>query len=118
MRRFLPLVLPVPRHKPITNIHKEFYLFYLTEQLPGNGAKMLCKISTRLIQLIFNHRPGLVGLELTQNICEGRGVLMVSWKYFNKQNIERSFNMKKPSQTPNNSTIKSIKPGQNIKLNN
>ena len=38
-----------------------------------------CVITSRLIQLIFNYRPGLVRLELTQNICDGRGVPMVSW---------------------------------------
>ena len=94
MRRFLPLVLPLPCHQPITKFHKEVYLFYLTEKLPGNGAKMLGVITFRLIHLIFNYRPGFVGLELTQNICEGRGIPMVSWKYFNKQNIKRSFKMK------------------------
>ena len=56
---------------------------------------MLGVITSRLIHLIFNYPPGLVGLELTQNICEGRGVPMVSWKYFNKQKIERYFKMKK-----------------------
>ena len=51
-------------------------------------------ISSRLIHLIFNYRPGLVGLELTQNICKGRGGPMVSWQYFKKQKIERYFKMK------------------------
>ena len=32
--------------------------------------------------------------KLTQNICKGRGVLMVLWKYFNKQKIEKYFKMK------------------------
>ena len=27
----------------------------------------------------INYRPGLVGLELLQNICEGRGIPRVSW---------------------------------------
>ena len=48
------------------------------------------------IHLIFNYRPGLVGLELLQKICEGRGVPRELYKYFNKTNIE------KPSQTPKN----------------
>ena len=33
---------------------------------------LLGVISTRLIHLIFNYLPGLVGLELMQNICKGR----------------------------------------------
>ena len=56
--------------------------------------KVLGVIMSKLIHLFFNYQPGFVGLELTQNICEGRGVSMVSWKYFNKQRIERSFKMK------------------------
>ena len=43
---------------------------------------------------------------------------MVSWKYFNKQKIERSFKMKKSSQTTKNVIIKVIKLRQNNKLNN
>ena len=42
---------------------------------------------------------------------------MVSWKYFNKQKIERSFKMKKTSQSPKNSTIKVIEMEQNTKPN-
>ena len=72
MHRFLPLVLPVPCHQPITVLHKKILMFYLTEQLPGNDAKMLGVILTRLIHLIFNYRLGLVGLEFIKNICEGR----------------------------------------------
>ena len=34
---------------------------------------LLGVIMSKLIHLIFNYRLGLVGLELTQNICEGRG---------------------------------------------
>ena len=34
---------------------------------------MLGVIIPRLIHLIFNYRLGLVGFELLQNICEGRG---------------------------------------------
>ena len=60
--------------------------------MPSNG--LFGVIMSKLIHLIFNYRSGLVGLELTQNICEGRGVLMVSWKYFKKQKIKRSFKMK------------------------
>ena len=78
-------------------------------------SKVLGVIISRLIHLIFNYRSGLVGLELTQNICEGRGVPMVSCKYFNKQKI---FQNEKPSQTPKNSTLKVIESEQNIKLNN
>ena len=74
---------------------------------------MLGVISSRSIHLIFNYRSGLVGLELTQNICEGREFPMVSWRYFNKQKIEISFKMKKMSQTPKNSTIKVIELEQN-----
>ena len=70
------------------------------------------------MHLFFNYQLGFVSLELTQNICEGRGVLMVSWKYFNKQNIERYFKMKKLSQTPKNVIIKVIKLRKNNKLNN
>ena len=55
---------------------------------------LLGVMMSRLIHLIFNYRPGLVGLELTQNICEGRGIPMVSWIFFNKQKIERYFKMK------------------------
>ena len=40
---------------------------------------LLGKISSWLIYLIFNYQPGLVGLELTQNICEGREVPRMSW---------------------------------------
>ena len=80
--------------------------------------KVLGVIMFKLIHLFFNYQLGLVSLKFTQNICEGRGFLMVSWKYFNKQNIERYFKIKKPSQTPKNSIIKVIKPEQNIKLNN
>ena len=94
MCRLLPLVLPLPRHRPIIKLQKSFYLFYLIEQLPDNNTKMLGVISSRLIHLIFNYRPGLVGLELTQNICEGRGIAMVSYKYFKKQKIERYFKIK------------------------
>ena len=72
---------------------------------------------SKLIQLIFNYRPGLVGLELTQNICEGRGITMVLWKYLTNK-ISKIFQNEKPSQTPKNSTIKLIKLGQNIKLKN
>ena len=78
---------------------------------------LLGAIMSKLIHLIFNYRSSLVGLELTPNICEGRGVLMVSWKYFNKQNIERSFKMKKLSQNLKNSVIKVIEPEQNTKPN-
>ena len=49
---------------------------------------------SKLIHLYFNYQLGLVSFELTKNICEGRGVLMVSWKYFNKQKIERFFKNK------------------------
>ena len=71
-----------------------------------------------LIHLIFNYRQGLVGLELTQNICEGRGVPMVSWKYFNKQNIKRYFKMKNRVKLLRIQLLRLIKPEQNIKLNN
>ena len=64
---------------------------------------MLGVITSRLIQLIFNYQLGLVGLDLLQNICEGRGVPRALWKYFNKKNIE------KPSQTPKNLIINVIK---------
>ena len=42
----------------------------------------------------------LVSLELIQDICKGKKDLRVSWRYFNKQKIERYFKMKKTSQTP------------------
>ena len=32
-----------------------------------------CFIMSKLIHLFFNYQPGFVSLELTQNICEGRG---------------------------------------------
>ena len=60
----------------------------------NSSMGLLGVITSRLIHLIFNYRPRLVGLELTQNICEGRGIPMVLWKYLNKQKIERSFKMK------------------------
>ena len=45
-----------------------------TEQLPGNGAKSVgCNIMSKLIHLFFNYQPRLVSLDLTQNICKGRG---------------------------------------------
>ena len=53
-----------------------------------------------------------VNLELTQSICEGRGVPRALWKYFNKEKIERSFKMKTESKF-RNSTIKLIRLGQN-----
>ena len=43
MRRFLPLILLLPRHQPITKLHKQILFFYLFEQLPDNGAEMLGK---------------------------------------------------------------------------
>ena len=55
---------------------------------------LLGVIMSKLIHLIFNYRLGLVSLELTQNICEGRGVPRVSCKYFKKGKIEISFKMK------------------------
>ena len=55
---------------------------------------------SKLIHLIFNYRLGFVGFELNQNICEGKGVPMVSWKYFNKQKIEISFKMKNQVKLP------------------
>ena len=61
---------------------------------------------SRLIHLIFIYRLGFVGLELTQNICEGRGIPMVQTKY------RKIFQNEKPSQTLNNSTIKVIEPEQ------
>ena len=66
----------------------------------------------RLIHLIFNYRPGLVGFELLQNICEGRG-----WRV-NILTNKRSkiFQNEKPSQTPKNAIINIIEPRQNIKL--
>ena len=93
MRRFLPLILLIPCQHPITKLHKEFYSTLQNNSL-GTTPKVLGVIMSKLIHLIFNYRLRLVGLELTQNICEGRGVLMVSWKYLNKQKIERSFKMK------------------------
>ena len=33
---------------------------------------MLGVLLSKLIHLFFNYQPGLVSLELTQNICEGR----------------------------------------------
>ena len=73
---------------------------------------------SKLIHLIFKYQPRLVGLELTKNICEGRGVPMVSWRYFNKKEDRKIFQNEKLIQTPKNSIIKVIKPEQNIKLNN
>ena len=75
---------------------------------------MLGVIMPRLFHLIFYYRPGLVGLELLQNICEGRGchVNILTKK---DRNI---FQNEKLSQTPKNSIIKVIKLEQNIKLNN
>ena len=93
MRKFLPLILPLRRYQPITKLHKELYST-LQNNYPTTAPKVLGVIMSKLIHIIFNYRPRLVSLELTQNICEGRGVIMVSWKYFNKQKIERSFKMK------------------------
>ena len=42
-------------------------------------------ITTSLIHLIFNYQPGLVSLELIQNIRKGKKAPRVSWRYFNKQ---------------------------------
>ena len=53
---------------PVTSLH----LFYLMKQLPDNDAKNVGKILSQIIYLIFNYQLGLVGLELLQNICEGR----------------------------------------------
>ena len=66
-----------------------------------------------LIHLIYNYRPGLVGFELVQNICEGRGchvniLTNKRWKDLSKG--------KKPSQIPMNAIINIIEPRQNIKL--
>ena len=58
------------------------------------APKVLGVIMSKLIHLIVNYQLGLVGLELAQNICKGRGGPMVSRKIFNKQKIERSFKMK------------------------
>ena len=72
---------------PVTSLH----LFYLTEQLPATMPKMLGKILSWIIYLIFNYRPRLVGLELLQNICKGREY---HGNTFRKQNIGRSFKVK------------------------
>ena len=40
----------------------------------GYGRESVgCIIMSKLIHLFFNYQPGLVSLELTKNICEGRG---------------------------------------------
>ena len=93
MPRFLPLVLPLPRYQPITKLHKEFYSTLQNNSLAAT-PKVLGVIMSKLIHLIFNYQPRSIGLELTQNICEGRMDPMVLWKYLNKQKFERSFKMK------------------------
>ena len=55
---------------------------------------LLGVILSQLIHQIFNYQPRFVILEPIQNICEGRRAPKVSWKYFNKEKIERSFKMK------------------------
>ena len=35
--------------------------------------KVLGVIMSKLTHLLFNYQPGLVSLELTQNVCKGRG---------------------------------------------
>ena len=56
----------------------------LALQLSALGF-MLGVITSRLIHLIFDYRPGLASLELIQNISEGRGchVNILTKKYRN-----------------------------------
>ena len=67
---------------------------------------------SKLIHFFFNYQPGLVSLELTQNISEGRGchVNILTKK---DRNI---FQNEKLSQTPKNAIINIIEPRKNIKL--
>ena len=55
----------------MTKLHKEFYST-LQNNSPAMAPKVLGVIMFKLIHLIFNYSPGLVTLELTQNICKGR----------------------------------------------
>ena len=44
----------------------------LRNNSPTTMPRMLGKILSWIIYLIFNYQPGLVALELLQNICDGR----------------------------------------------
>ena len=57
---------------------------------------MVMAMMTVMILTMMNMKMKMMmmNLELTQSICEGRGVPRVSWKYFNKENIKRSFKFK------------------------
>ena len=79
------------------------------------APKLLGVIMSKLIHLFFNYQLGLVSLELTQNICEGRGCRVNILT--NKRSNDLS-KWKKLSQTPKNAIIKVIKLRQNNKLNN
>ena len=68
----------------------------LRNNSPATTPKMLGKILSWIIYLIFNYQPGLVGLELLQNICEGRecrGNTLTNKrsKYISKWKIELDF---------------------------
>ena len=56
----------------MNKLHKELYST-LQNNSPTTAPKVLGVIMSKLIHLFFNYQPGLVKLELTQNICEGRG---------------------------------------------